>query len=187
MKWPPAVNNRHFESTCVQTSSEVAHYRLSSVTPLAALCKPPFQPPLCASSRPSTCLRVPVRPANRAVKPGLSPPGVTSRVVFPWRGVSAEERLWHGVGTERTLFRLLSVVRRRKHKPATDAVCEAFYATATPPKKRSFSTGGKGTGERFSAGTESPVWDAGTAQQGRVSAAHGSNKRCTQQKIRRAA
>lgn len=173
MKWPPVVNNRHFELMCAWTSSEVAQYRLSSVSSKAALQMLPFQPALCASSRSidckcaaakvacllSTSLRVPVRPGNQAVKPGLSPPDVTSHIMFPWRGRNVDETLSHGAGTEHSLFHPLSLVRRRKHKLTTDAVCETFYATTPPnnaasrPEGRE-QAGGSLLGQRVQSGMQ---------------------------------
>lgn len=96
MKWPPAVNNRCSEITRYEPQGML--HRTDS--PLCQL-RLPFT--RCPSNLhfvhrqdqvvclPFTSLRVPIRPANQAGTPGLSPPAVTSCIMFPWRGINGEE------------------------------------------------------------------------------------------------
>lgn len=134
------------------TSSQVALQTLLCLT---------FQLPLYASSS-SSCLFTVHIPQGRS---RTCQSGGKNRAfhLLTWHHTQCfhgdAETLWNR--TQR-----LSREHHRKHKQATDAV----LSPPTPHKKkkkkekRSLWTGGPGTGQRFSAGTESPVWGASPAQ-----------------------
>lgn len=104
--------------TCRPSVLHFVHHQ-DQVTANAQLPKLPVYCPRLSGSRNPR-----VRPANQAVEPGLSPPDVTSHIMFPWRGINGGETLSHSAGTERTLFH-----RTTAGRPA--ALCLSYGVGST--------------------------------------------------------